>query len=79
MRRTATPAEVAGWHEQLEPHMPEERAVAAVGLLSEVVADCPVCEEPVRRCDPRRRVGEHLRHLRCAGELASPNSRRAAA
>jgi hypothetical protein len=47
-------------------------------MLSEAVADCPICERPVRRCDPRRLVDDQLVHVVCAaaaerGRAASPS------
>jgi hypothetical protein len=67
MRCCATPGEVQRWHEQLAPHMPADRVVAVIRLLADVVTDCPVCDEAVRRCDPRVLHGGELLHLRCAG------------
>lgn len=65
MQRPCTPGEVADLLVFLEPLPPERRAPIAL-MMFEAVAECE-CGEPVRRCDPRRLVGEHLRHLRCAG------------
>lgn len=64
MRRVATPGEVADWMEFFEP-LPKSRRVGVVAFITEVVADCFICEEPVRRCDPRRLHGERLVHLHC--------------
>lgn len=66
MRRVATPGEVSRWEQSLAPHLPPERVAAVVGMLAEVVDDCPHCGEPVRRADERLRRGERLAHLRCA-------------
>ncbi len=65
MRRAATPGELRSWGELLAP-CPLNRIGPIKRLLSEVVADCPVCEEPIRRCDARRIVEGQLQHLPCA-------------
>jgi hypothetical protein len=64
-RHTATPGELRSWSELLAPLAPD-RGGAVKRLLSEVVADCARCDEPVRRCDPRRLVDGHLVHVACA-------------
>lgn len=67
MRHVATPGEVAGWLRFLDP-LPEHRRAPVIRMLSEVVSDCPVCEEPVRRCDRRALdIDEQLGHLQCIG------------
>lgn len=66
MRRVATPGEIVRWEDELAA-LPEDRRRGVIGMLAEVVADCPVCDEPVRRCDRRILVGEHIAHLGCAG------------
>jgi len=65
MRRPATPGEVAAWMRELAS-LRRDRQVAAIKLLSEAVADCPYCDEVVRRCDSRGLVRGRLVHLRCA-------------
>jgi len=76
MRRVTTPGEVARWQADLAP-LEADRRDAVVQMLCEVVADCPICDEPVRRCDPRRLVGdeERLAHLRCASDAAPGRGR----
>jgi hypothetical protein len=69
-KRVATPGEISHWRESLSP-LPQNRLDAVLRLLSEVVAECPACEEPVRRCDPRRVIEDRLVHLACA-PLAEP-------
>ena len=64
-RHIATPGEMSSWRAELKP-LAADRADAVMRMLSEVVNDCPACDEPVRRCDPRRLVDERLLHLRCA-------------
>jgi hypothetical protein len=65
MRRIATPAELARWRHQLV-QLPEDRRVAVIRMLSEVVSDCDLCDGPVRRCDSRGPVRDRLVHLCCA-------------
>ena len=65
MPHVATPGELRGWGELLAP-CPPDRVGPIKRMLSEVVADCPGCDEPVRRCDPRRLVEGRLHHLSCA-------------
>ena len=65
MRRPCAPGEVARWRQQLSC-LPSERQDAVIRMIAEEVAVCPYCEESVRRCDPRRLVGDRLMHLRCA-------------
>jgi hypothetical protein len=65
VRRFATPREIADWEEELASLAPERRE-AVVAMLSEVVGDCPHCEEPVRRCDGRRPIDGELYHLACS-------------
>jgi hypothetical protein len=65
MRRIATPGELSRWRQELAP-LREDRRVAVIRMLSEVVADCHGCEGPVRRCDSRGLVRDRLVHLRCA-------------
>jgi hypothetical protein len=64
MRRIATPGEISRWAAVLDVLDPERRD-AVIAMLSEVVGDCPACDEPVRRCDARRLVGGRLAHVRC--------------
>lgn len=72
-RCVATPGELRIWRESLCP-LPDDRIDDCLRLLSEVVADCPHCEEPVRRCDPRRLIdADRLAHLACA-PLGPPRS-----
>jgi hypothetical protein len=68
MLRPCTPGEVARWRRQLRALRPE-RQDAVIRMLAEAVADCPTCEEPVRRCDPRRLGDSQLAHLRCTEEV----------
>jgi hypothetical protein len=65
MRRIATPGELSRWRQQLTT-LCEDRRVAVIQMLCEVVSDCDWCDGPVRRCDSRGRVGDRLVHLRCA-------------
>ena len=65
MRRPATPGEVAAWMRE-HASLPRERQIACIKLLSESVADCPYCDQAVRRCDSRGLVRARLVHLRCA-------------
>jgi hypothetical protein len=65
MRRIATPGELSRWRQQLAS-LREDRRVAVVRMLSEVVSDCDWCDGPVRRCDSRGLVRDRLVHLRCA-------------
>jgi hypothetical protein len=66
------PTEIARWREQLRSLEPE-RAESVIRMLTEAVAVCARCGEPVRRCDPRRSVElapeQRLVHLRCARPL----------
>jgi hypothetical protein len=65
VRRRALPGEVQHWLAQLEA-LPEARRGPVIAMLSEVVTDCPVCDEVVRRVDRRRLdVEGHLGHLGC--------------
>ncbi|MEK6326297.1 MAG: hypothetical protein AABM66_02075 [Actinomycetota bacterium] len=66
MRRAATPGEVARWRDQLRPLSPT-RADSVIRMLSEVVVDCRICGEGVRRSDSRRLVDGRLVHVRCSG------------
>jgi hypothetical protein len=66
VRRRATPREIADWEEQLAPLQPDRRG-AVVDLLAEVIGDCRICNEPIRRCDPRVLAGYGLSHLACIG------------
>jgi hypothetical protein len=66
MRRPCTPGEVVRWRHQLRT-LDRERQEAVIRMLAEAVGDCPRCEEPVRRCDARRLIGEQLAHGRCVG------------
>ena len=65
MRRIATPGELARWRHQLAS-LGEDRRIAVIRMLSEVVDDCDWCEGPVRRCDSRGLVRDRLVHFRCA-------------
>jgi hypothetical protein len=74
MRRPATPGEVARWRKLLSP-LPPDRQVAVIRMIAAEIAICPVCEDSIRRCDPRRLDGGRLLHLRCtsdAGDGAPP-------
>ena len=66
MRYDALPGEVTRWVEQLQS-LPEDRRARVIRMLAFVLADCPVCEGPVRRCDPRARAGDGFMHVRCRG------------
>lgn len=65
MRHVATPGELRAWGKQLAV-LPPDRIAPVKQMLCEVVADCPACEESVRRCDSRRLVEERLYHRPCA-------------
>jgi hypothetical protein len=69
MRYPATPGESDRLLDFLEPVDPERHAPIA-RLMFEQVSTCPRCEEPVRRCDPRRQVDDQLLHLSCVGDAA---------
>ena len=78
MRCPCTPGEVARWREALRTLAPE-RQESAIRMLGEAVADCPICERPVRRCDPRRLVDDQLVHVVCAAAPSGVASDREAA
>jgi hypothetical protein len=65
MRRPSTPGERERWWRELAS-LPHGRRIAVIRLLSEAVAECPHCDEAVRRCDSRGLVRDRLVHLRCA-------------
>ncbi len=69
MRHAATPGEVQRLHDYLAP-LPEHRREPIVSFLTEIVGDCPDCEGPARRCDPRVLRAGRLCHLVCGGEVA---------
>lgn len=69
MRTAATPGEVAAVRAGLKP-LRTDRQDAVIEMLFTVVGDCPVCEGPVRRCDPRVPSYEGLAHRRCTGGTA---------
>lgn len=69
MRTAATPAEFERLVGRLD-RIDVERQAAIARLVFEVVANCPLCDEPIRRCDSRRLVYVRrdlgrLTHLRC--------------
>ena len=64
-RHAATPGQFNRLMAQLEP-VPADRRAAIARMNFEVVADCPQCGEPVRRCDARRLINGRLLHLNCA-------------
>ncbi len=64
MRTAATPREVQDLLDQLASVPPDRRA-PIIRMNFEIVGLCPVCDEPVRRCDCRRLVDGHLAHVRC--------------
>jgi hypothetical protein len=65
MQLVALPGEITAWHRQLAP-LPRDRRHAVIRWLSEVVVDCHLCGDPVRRVDSRGHIGGGLAHLRCA-------------
>lgn len=65
MAHCALPGEIATWRRFCAPLAPE-RVEGVIRMLSEIVATCPECDEPVRRCDGRKLVGDQLMHLSCA-------------
>jgi hypothetical protein len=65
MRRPSTPGERERWWRELAS-LPRECRIAVIRMLSEAVADCPYCDDAVRRCDSRGLVRDRLVHLRCA-------------
>jgi len=68
VRTLATPAEFEAVLSSLDhlEHLDRKRKAAIARLVFEVVSDCPVCGEGVRRCDPRRLVDDRLFHLGCS-------------
>jgi hypothetical protein len=68
MRHAATPGEL---RDSVRP-LPEHRRESVLGFLVEVVAECPGCDRPVRRVDPRALVHGQLVHLEC-GAAAVPD------
>jgi hypothetical protein len=77
MRAAATPREAEELREQLDllDYIDDERKTAITRMVFEVVVECPICEEPVRRCDSRRLVDERLMHLSCAGDAGTARGR----
>jgi hypothetical protein len=73
-RHIATPGEMSSWRAELKP-LAAACADGVMRLLSEVVSDCAACDEPIRRCDPRRLVDGRLLHLTCAPPLAKEAER----
>jgi hypothetical protein len=73
-RCPATPREFDGLLDFLEPVDPGRHAPIA-GMVFEQVSTCPRCDEPVRRCDPRRLVDNRLFHLTCVGDAAHGGGR----
>jgi hypothetical protein len=71
MTHVATPGELRAWDGLLAP-CPPDRIGGIKRLLSEVVDECPRCDEPVRRCDPRRLLDGRIVHLACAPLDPSP-------
>lgn len=59
-------------HDDGQPWTDDEIRSCLVELIRlnfEIVGLCPVCDEPIRRCDPRRLVAdEPLAHLVCLAE-----------
>jgi hypothetical protein len=76
MRTLAKPAEVEQLMALLDPleHLDRDRKAAIARMFFEVVADCARCEDPVRRCDPRRVVGDRLHHLDCVSDAGARGS-----
>jgi hypothetical protein len=50
----------------LAPRLSREHRVAILRMLTESVATCGICEESVRRCDPRCLQADELIHLSCS-------------
>jgi hypothetical protein len=72
VRTLVTPAEFEHLMASLDHlHLDREGKAAIARMVFEVVADCPTCGEGVRRCDPRRLVGDRLLHLECASDAGS--------
>lgn len=67
----ATPEEFEELMAQLDSLPPERRAPIA-RMVFEAVGVCPVCAEPVRRCDSRRLIDldgeQRLAHIPCLEE-----------
>jgi hypothetical protein len=68
MRLVALPGEITAWHRQLAS-VPDNRRHAVIRWLSEVLADCDYCGDPIRRSDSRGFVVGRPVHLRCAPHL----------
>jgi hypothetical protein len=64
VRRAATPGELRDWERDLSTLDPDCHD-GVIRMLSEVLEDCERCDEPIRRCDPRRLVGTQLVHIHC--------------
>lgn len=69
MRRPATPREFEELLAALDglDYIDRDQRAGIARMVFEAVSDCPVCEEGVRRCDPRRLVDDRLHHLDCVG------------
>ena len=68
MTSSAIPREFEELLAQLDS-LPPDRQAAIARMVFEVVGICPVCDEPVRRCDSRRVVNvedeDWLAHIPC--------------
>jgi hypothetical protein len=71
-RMRATPAEFQALMAWLEPVDPDRRGPIAQ-MMFEVVGDCPICEEPVRRCDARDLTDAGMAHPACTGRKLPPD------
>lgn len=61
----ALPGEVAALRRYLAP-LPAHRVEPVLRFLIEVVGECPMCDSPITRTDPRRLVDGRLLHLACS-------------